>query len=92
MQEGAFTARLPSSRPPPAAREAHGDAVAAQECRTLEQACNDVLDKADTEFTEIRARRAPTRTVTTRVVRAHCGGAACTQLAACTCARQSWHR
>ncbi|KAL3918667.1 MAG: hypothetical protein SGPRY_005925 [Prymnesium sp.] len=26
-----------------------------QECRTIEQACNDVIDKADTEFSEIRA-------------------------------------
>lgn len=24
-----------------------------KECRTIEQACNDVIDKADTEFTEI---------------------------------------
>ncbi len=25
-----------------------------KECRTIERACDDVLDKADTDFTEIR--------------------------------------
>eukprot|EP00966_Prymnesium_polylepis_P249081 5758978-Prymnesium_polylepis.1 len=42
-----------------------------KECRTIERACDDVLDKADTEFTEIRKRHpSPRALLPTRARRA----------------------
>mmetsp|Transcript_82251 Transcript_82251/g.199589 ORF Transcript_82251/g.199589 Transcript_82251/m.199589 type:complete len:278 (-) Transcript_82251:82-915(-) len=47
-----------------------------KECRTLEQACNDVLDKADTEFTEILYTAVKEKTPLDKVQRYICNRAA----------------
>merc|ERR1719164_235819 len=58
-------------------RAAAGDAASVRkECRTIEQACNDVLDKADTEFTEILYTAVKEQTPLEKVQRYICNRAA----------------